>query len=121
MTDRINLATEDKALLKAAETGEEVVELTPELMKKIGESIKARNEEDAARFPGLIAECHYDTRLAITAQVFEAIVAHMREGGSYRTLIYERLGFGFDAYLPLYNAGGMTISNALQPPDEIPQ
>lgn len=41
------------------------------------------------------------------------IVDHAVEGGSFRCLIYDRLGFGPDAYVPLYSAGGMTISNEL--------
>jgi len=43
--------------------------------------------------------------------VFKHIYEHALTGGSFRYLIYDRLGFGPDAYLPLYEAGGMTISN----------
>ena len=59
----------------------------------------------------LVAECPYETKFAIVAWVFQAIVDHAKEGRSYRYLIYERLGFGPDAYVPLYLAGGMSISN----------
>lgn len=59
----------------------------------------------------LVDESDYDTRLAITAWVFKNIVDHARDGGSYRYLIYDRLGFDIDSYLPLYEAGGMEISN----------
>lgn len=59
----------------------------------------------------LAEECDEETKLAVTAWVFRNIVDHAREGGSYRYLIYDRLGFGPEAYVPLYNAGGMTISN----------
>lgn len=52
-----------------------------------------------------------EARLWWTAQVFRSIVEHAREGGSFRQLIYGRLGFDVDAYAPLYLAGGMTISN----------
>jgi hypothetical protein len=51
------------------------------------------------------------TRLAVAAWVFSHIVEHAEQGGSFRYLIYDRLGFGLDAYVPLYEAGGMTISN----------
>lgn len=44
--------------------------------------------------------------------VFRHIRDHLREGGSFRYLIYDRMGFGFDAYEPLCLAGGMAISNA---------
>ena len=52
-----------------------------------------------------------ETKLAVTAWVFTNIVDHAMEGGSYRYLIYDRLGFGTEAYVPLYDAGGMEISN----------
>jgi len=45
------------------------------------------------------------------AWVFKKILTHMREGGTFRYLIYERMGFGPEAYEPLYQAGGMAISN----------
>ncbi len=38
------------------------------------------------------------------------IVAHAKEGGTYRYLIYDRLGFAPDAYMPLMD-DGITISN----------
>lgn len=50
-------------------------------------------------------------RLAVTMQVFEAIRDHMREGGTFRYLIYDRLGFDTDAYIALLSSGGMDISN----------
>jgi hypothetical protein len=59
----------------------------------------------------IFKECDYDTKLAVTAWVMENIVEHAKEGGSFRYLIYERLGFKSDAYVPLYDAGGMVISN----------
>jgi hypothetical protein len=52
-----------------------------------------------------------ETKLAVTAWVFRNIMDHAMEGGSYRYLIYGRLGFDTDAYVPLYDAGGMEISN----------
>jgi hypothetical protein len=54
--------------------------------------------------------CDSDTKLAVTAWVFKHIVDHAREGGSYRYLIYQRLGFGSEAYVPLCD-DGLTISN----------
>lgn len=46
-----------------------------------------------------------------TAEVFRAIISNARNGGSYRSLIYDELGFGPEAYCELYEAGGMTITN----------
>jgi hypothetical protein len=59
----------------------------------------------------LVEECPYDTKLAVTAWAMKHIVEHAQDPGSFRYLIYERMGFGPDAYVPLYEAGGMEISN----------
>jgi hypothetical protein len=101
----------DKALLRAAATGEGLVELTPERLERMRAALDERAREAAEDFPKLVAACPYKMRLAVTAQVFEALVAHATEGGTFRYLIYDRLGFDVDAYTPLYLAGGMTISN----------
>ena len=58
----------------------------------------------------LVDKCDYDTKLAVTAWVMKHIVDHARDGGTYRYLIYDRLGFEMDAYGVLLSAG-MTISN----------
>lgn len=59
----------------------------------------------------LVEKCDYETKLAVTSWVMKNIVDHASEGGSFRYLIYTRLGFNLDAYVPLYSAGGMEISN----------
>ena len=59
----------------------------------------------------LVERCDYDTRLAVTAWVIKNVVDNGIEGGSFRYFIYHRLGVGPDAYVPLYEAGGMTITN----------
>lgn len=58
----------------------------------------------------LVEECDPTMKLAITAWVMKHIVDHARDGGSYRCLIYSRLGFDPDAYAVLLD-DGMTISN----------
>ena len=58
----------------------------------------------------VLKEVPYDHKLAVTQWVMKHIVEHAREGGSYRYLIYERLGFDMDAYVPLCD-DGLTISN----------
>jgi len=47
------------------------------------------------------------------AWVFEKIVENADVKGSYRHLIYDCMGFGPEAYAPLYRAGGMFITNEL--------
>ena len=58
----------------------------------------------------------YDQKLAATAYVFGKLCDHARESGSFRSLIYDKLGFGEDAYILLYSAGGMHISNEFKLP-----
>lgn len=110
--DKVLMADADITMLKAAAgQGESLVKLTPELMDTIQKNLTARAKDINERYGKLVEDCPYETRLAVAAWVFKAIVEHANEGGTFRYLIYHRLGFGPDAYVPLYNAGGMTISN----------
>jgi hypothetical protein len=45
------------------------------------------------------------------AWVFKILREQMSEPSSFRYLIYDRMGFGPEAYEELYRAGGMEISN----------
>lgn len=47
------------------------------------------------------------------AWVFEKLIEHAKEGGSFRYLIYNRMGMPPSAYEILYKAGGMSIVNKL--------
>ena len=58
----------------------------------------------------LVKECPSETRLAVVRWAMKHIVDHAKEGGSYRYLIYDRLGFDMDAYDALLESG-MVISN----------
>lgn len=51
-----------------------------------------------------------DTRIAFAAWVMKHIVDHAREGGTFRHLIYDRLGLDMSAYVPLCS-DGVVISN----------
>jgi len=53
----------------------------------------------------------YDQKLAATAVIFETLCEHAKHIGTFRYLIYDRLGFKTDAYSTLYCAGGQDISN----------
>lgn len=113
--DKLKLHTTDKTLIEAARTGGEgLVEVTPELIKEITENLAERTADIAARYPALITACPAETRLAIVAWTMHHIIDHAREGGTFRYLIYDRLGFGPEAYVPLYDAGGMIISNEFE-------
>lgn len=61
----------------------------------------------------LVSKYDYQTKLDIAAWVISKIDEHGTNPGSFRYLIYDRLGFDLDAYVPLYSAGGMNISNEL--------
>lgn len=114
MSDEIKISSGDQALIDAAKGKMEgLVKLTPDVLEDMRQVIQARTADIAERYPKLVEECPYETRLAVTAQVFRAIRDHAKEGGTYRYLIYDRLGFNSDAYLPLYDAGGLDISNML--------
>jgi hypothetical protein len=104
MTERMHKG--DKALF----TGP-YVEITPPLLKGIEAGIRAHEERYEKEFPKLVAECPYETRLAVACATVKAICDHARESGTYRYLIYERMGFGFDAYAPMMFAGALDISN----------
>lgn len=47
------------------------------------------------------------------AWVFERLAEHLEEGGSFRDLIYDRMGFEGDAYNKLLAAGGHEIASVL--------
>lgn len=89
------MTTEDDARAKLEET-----------LRMIRESFK----DYGSQLEDLADACPYEMKLAVTKWVMKHIVEHAAEGGSFRTLIYERLGFGPDAYAPLCG-DGMTISN----------
>jgi hypothetical protein len=104
-------ATDAPATSTSEQPAINVVKLTPELLDNIAAKLNERQADINERFPQLVNECPYETKLAVTAWVFDNIVKHAAEGGTFRRLIYTRLGFHSDAYFPLYAAGGMIISN----------
>ena len=67
-------------------------------------------KENETHLDKLARECPADVKLAVTRWALNHVADHSREGGSYRHLIYGRLGFGPEAYGPLLD-GGMFISN----------
>ncbi len=47
------------------------------------------------------------------AWVFAHLDDNISLPGSFRYLIYDRMGYGPEAYMPLYGAGGMNITNIM--------
>jgi len=61
----------------------------------------------------IVDSVDYDTKLAITTWVISKIDEFGNDPGSFRHLIYGLMEFGYNAYGPLYTAGGMNITNEL--------
>ena len=80
-------------------------------LKEALDSLREAYKEADKEMKQLAEDCPNDVKIAVTAWAIKHIVDHAQEGGSFRTLIYDRFGFGPEAYVPLYSAGGMTISN----------
>ena len=74
------------------------------------ESLRKAYKEIDDEYAKMADECDYTLKLAVTKWVMKHVVEHAKEGGSYRYLIYDRLGFDADAYAPLCS-DGLTISN----------
>lgn len=74
------------------------------------ENVRKAFKDIDAEYAKIADECPTELKLAVTKWAMKHIVAHAREGGSYRYLIYDRMGFGPEAYAPLCS-DGMTISN----------
>ena len=53
------------------------------------------------------------------AWVFAHLWEHMQDTGTFRYLIYNRMGFDKTAYYPLYTAGGMAISDGFAELEEL--
>jgi hypothetical protein len=56
-------------------------------------------------------------RTAVAADVLSALLSNAKEGGTFRYLVYDRLGFSREAYTALYLAGGATIADTYAMPD----
>jgi hypothetical protein len=74
------------------------------------ENIQQAFKDIDAEYAKMAEECDPELKLAVTKWVMKHIVEHAQDGGSFRYLIYDRLGFGPEAYAALCS-DGMTISN----------
>lgn len=95
--------------------------LTSELWQQIKAGVEAHEMRYNEEFPKLVEACPEETRLAVACWVMKALYQHAHDGGTYRYLIYHRLGFGPDSYAPCMFAHGLDISNEFviaRPSDE---
>jgi hypothetical protein len=56
-------------------------------------------------------------RAAVAADVISALLEHAKEGGTFRYLVYDRLGFSQESFTSLYLAGGANIAETFAIPD----
>lgn len=112
-----------KLIIKGVDGSEEAVPFR-QFMGAVRETV------DAAKSVGERAEAtpweawDYEARLLYTVKLFAALRRTLQEPNSFRSLIYDGLGFGPDAYAPLYCAGAMDVNNALvkqRPTEEAPR
>lgn len=82
-----------------------------EALVEAGKAFREMLVESQQKNDEIWAEMSYEQRLAAADYIFRKITEHAKEGGSYRYLIYERLGFGPDAYAVLQFAGALDVSN----------
>jgi len=68
-------------------------------------------DEDAVLDKAVWDGLDYETRLAVAGHVIRKVVEVGRDPCSFRYFIYDVLGFEPNAYVPLYLAGGMEITN----------
>jgi len=74
------------------------------------EGLRKAYAEHDLHLDNLAEKCDNEVKIAVVRWAMKHIVEHAKEGGSYRTLIYDRMGFGPEAYAPLCS-DGITISN----------
>jgi hypothetical protein len=77
-------------------------------IKTVCEKIKLNTDK---QIENTWEETDYDIKLYIAAYIFKQLEKHMYEGGSYRNLIYTKLGFSYDAYGVLQMNGAFNIHN----------
>ena len=82
----------------------------PDTFKEGMEKIRKTFIEAEDDLDKMVEWCDYEMKLAVTKWVMKHIVEHAKDGGSYRYLIYDRMGFDADAYVPLCR-DGLAISN----------
>lgn len=99
--------------LNAACAGEDYEVLTPERIEELGKHMDAHLKDVNELFPDIVRKTPEIVRLAVACQVMKAIFDNGKEGGSFRHLIYNRLGFSEACYTPLHLSGGTVISNHL--------
>lgn len=87
-----------------------------EFLKRMKESFQPLVEswaEEIRRGEQVFSSLGDEDRLALCCYLFSVLSEHLREGGTYRMLLYDRLGLGLEAYGAMQFAGALDVHNAL--------
>jgi len=84
-----------------------------ELSEKFGQALGKAADAAVGRGVKLWIGLPYDDKIALAAYLATILYAHLRDGGTYRYLLYERLQLGMDAYSILTWCGLLDVHNAL--------
>lgn len=124
--DKVRLNAADLDLIKQAKAAGATVMTydkalgapDPDLVSVSKEDIEAMRASLAQRladidtsYPSLIGKADPDLVTAVAAKVLGAVHDHLRQPGSFRFLIYDRIGLTTSAYVPTCQAGGLDVSN----------
>ena len=82
-----------------------------EFLDELRHSYAEFRDQEIKRQEQVVAEMDYNLKMDVVAWTMRKICEHARDGGTYRYLIYDRMGFQPDAYAVLMEAGGMEICN----------
>lgn len=103
MSDELLSQEERERRLKALDSLQEFSEIFTEAMKQI-------EEESEAYWNSLTKEQQLDAFCAVARRIYEG---EIKKKGSYRYVLYEVFGFGFEAYAAAQDAGYLSIHNAI--------
>ena len=84
-----------------------------DVVEKIRKEYERLEKEYISKGENVFKNLDYDDRLALMAYITRVLYNHMKEGGTYRYLIYDRLEFDMDSYAVLQLAGLLDVHNKL--------
>jgi len=98
-----------------AELEQEIESLKDQLRRAIEQdycTLCGRLFDDFAAYTDGVCNQQEQEKQDLCVEFMRAIHNHCVEGGSFRYLIYDRLGLKPSAYQPMHEVGGMAFSNA---------
>lgn len=113
LDQKVFLNSRDEEAFRIVRENNGGVQLTPQLMKRMQDIMKMRRVSQDTTLPELADACPPEMKMAVVCWFIRHLLQHATEGGTYRYMIYDRLNFGEDCYMPLQNAGLLDICNAL--------